>query len=63
MGDGVQVRPLALYPLILLMLLVTLPRLLTRDLPSTLIPFFIFVLAALASTALGLTRDTYPRSR
>jgi len=60
MGDGVLVRPLSLYPLILLMLMVTLPRLLTRDLPRTLIPFFIFVLVASASTALGLTRDIYP---
>jgi len=60
LGSSVQVRPLSLYPLILLMALVTLPRLFTQKLPRTLIPFLIFFLVVLGSTVFALTRNIYP---
>lgn len=60
MGESVQVRPLALYPLLVLMVLATLPLLFTQKLPRTLIPFILFVLVALGSSAISLTRDIYP---
>jgi hypothetical protein len=60
MGGDAQVRPLALYPLFLLMVLSTLPQLLTQKLPSTLIPFFVFGIVALISTAWAFTRGIDP---
>jgi hypothetical protein len=60
MGESVQVRPLSLYPLFVLMILVTLPRLFTQRVPRTAIPFIIFVLVALVSTAYAFTRGIYP---
>ena len=60
MGSSVLVRPLALYPLLVLMVLVTLPVLFTKRLPHTLIPFILFVLAALISTAYAFTRGILP---
>jgi len=59
-GSSVLVRPLALYPLFVLLIIVVLPRTYTRRLPGTLIPFFIFVLAALISTAYAFTRGINP---
>lgn len=56
-GDDTQVRPLALYPLVLLVFFVTLPRLLTKKLPRTSIPYIVFVILAIASTIFSLTRD------
>lgn len=52
-GGGTLVRPLAVYPLLALLVLVTGPRLALRRLPQTLLCFFPFVLAALASTLLA----------
>jgi O-antigen ligase len=60
LGGSTQVRPLALYPLIGLLLLVVLPRLLTKPLPRTLLPFFAFVAVALVATLISLTRGLDP---
>ncbi len=49
-GGGTLVRPLAIYPLIILLVLVILPRLLGKPLPKTLLSFFPFVVVALIST-------------
>ena len=60
MGGGALVRPLALYPLVVLIVLVTLPRLITRPLPRTLISLLPFVLAAVASSLFSLLRGIEP---
>jgi hypothetical protein len=59
-GGGTLVRPLSVYPLIALLVLVTLPRLFTRPLPKTFIPFLVFVLLATASSLLSLLRGIDP---
>jgi O-antigen ligase len=53
LGGGTLVRPLAIYPVVLLLILVILPRLFTQPLPRTFVSFFPFVLVALASTLLA----------
>jgi len=60
MGQSVLVRPLALYPLLGLLILVTLPRLFTRPLARTLIPFFVFLVVGLLSTTFAFTRGIEP---
>lgn len=60
MGKTVLVRPLALYPLAILLILAVLPGIFTRRLPRTWLPFAIFVLAALVSTAYAFTRGDNP---
>jgi hypothetical protein len=57
LGGRTLVRPLAVYPLIFLVLLVTLPRLFTRPLPRTFLPLFAFVVAAMISSAVALSND------
>ena len=52
-GGGTLVRPLAVYPMLVLLFLVVLPRLLTTPLPRTLLSFFPFVLVAVAATLLA----------
>ena len=59
-GSDAQVRPLSLYPLIILFLVVTLPRIFTERLPRTLIPFVVFVILATASTVFSFTRGITP---
>ena len=59
-GGGALVRPLALYPLIVLMFLVTLPRLVTRPLPRAFLSLLPFVLLAIASSLLSLLRGIEP---
>ena len=59
MGSAL-VRPLALYPLMILMGLVTIPKLITRPIPRTVIPFFVFIILAVTSTAFSLARGIYP---
>src|SRR5512138_2175978 len=63
LGEGTYVRPLALYPVALLLLIVffqvtrgkaVIPR------PGTLIPLLGFVLVALAATGLGILLDPLP---
>lgn len=60
LGDTVQVRPLALYPLGALTILVTLPRLFTTKISKTIIPFIIFVLIAVLSSVFSLTQNIIP---
>ena len=59
-GGEALVRPLALYPLIILLLLAVLPRLVWRPLPKTIIPLLPFVLVAMASSLLSLLRGIEP---
>jgi O-antigen ligase len=56
-GGGTLVRPLSIYPLLILMVLVIFPRFLTRPLPRTLLAFLPFVLVAVASTFLASLRN------
>jgi O-antigen ligase len=60
MGGGALVRPLSIFPLLVLLALVTLPRLLTRPIPRTLIALVPFALAALASSLLSLLQGVEP---
>ncbi len=53
LGGGTLVRPLAIYPLLLLIVLVTLPRLFTQTLPRTIVSFFPFCVVALVSVLLA----------
>jgi O-antigen ligase len=59
MGSAL-VRPLSLYPLMALGILVTIPRLWTKPLPRTLIPFLLFGAIAIASTVFALGRGIDP---
>jgi hypothetical protein len=59
-GGETLVRPLAVYPLLLLILLVTLPRLLRRPTPMTFLPLLAFVLVCVASTSLSLLQGIEP---
>jgi hypothetical protein len=54
LGGKTMVRPLSVYPLLGLLVLVTLPRLFKRPLPITFLPLLAFILAALASSILSL---------
>lgn len=55
-GGSTQVRPLSLYPLIGLMLLVVLPRLLKKPLPRAFLPLILFALLAIVSSLLAVSR-------
>ena len=59
-GGGTVVRPLSIYPLMLLLLLVTLPRLVTRPIPRTFLSLVPFVLIAIASSLLSFFRGIEP---
>ena len=52
-GGGTLVRPLSIYPLMILIILVVLPRLITKPLPKTVLSFLPFVIVALISTLLA----------
>jgi len=52
-GGGTLVRPLSLYPLIILLLLVILPRFISRPLPKTVLAFLPFVVVALISSLIA----------
>lgn len=52
-GGGTLVRPLSLYPLLVLLVLVILPRLFTKPLPKTLLSFLPFIVIAVVSTLLA----------
>ncbi len=54
-GGKTLIRPLSVYPLIALVILVTLPRLFRRSLPKTFLPLFAFVVVALMSSLLALS--------
>ena len=57
---GAVVRPLSIYPLMLLLLLVTLPRLVTRPIPRTFLSLVPFLLIAITSSLLSLFRGIEP---
>jgi O-antigen ligase len=57
LGGRTLVRPLAIYPLALLMLLVILPRLFTRPLPRTFLPLMAFVVVAMISSLIAFSSD------
>jgi O-antigen ligase len=59
-GGSTQVRPLALYPLLVLILIVLIPSLLTKKLPRTLLPFLGFILIVVASSILAIGRGLEP---
>ncbi len=60
LGGRTLVRPLAIYPLIVILLLVTIPRLFKRPSPRTFLPLFAFALLALTSSiaAFRFEQDT-----
>jgi hypothetical protein len=57
LGGKTQVRPLSIYPLLILIVLVTIPRLIKKPLPITFLPLFAFVIAALVSSLFSLSLD------
>lgn len=59
-GGDALVRPLSLYPLILLIPLFILPRLLGKSLPKTLLPLAFFGLIAAASSLISLLYGIEP---
>jgi O-antigen ligase len=56
LGGVALVRPLAIYPLILLLILVTIPRLLNKPLPKPFIPLIVFGLLVTAGSILASLR-------
>lgn len=54
MGGETLVRPLSIYPLMLLVILATLPNLFRRRLPATLVPLFAFGVVALLASVMAL---------
>ena len=60
LGGGTLVRPLAIYPLLILLVLSTIPRLLSKPVPKTLLTLLPFVCIATAASALSLLRDIDP---
>lgn len=52
-GGSTLVRPLSIYPMMVLSILVILPRLFTSPLPRTLLSLFPFLLVALAATLIA----------
>jgi hypothetical protein len=52
-GGGTLVRPLSLYPLMVLLILVIMPRLFTKPLPKTLLSFLPFIVIVVVSTLLA----------
>jgi O-antigen ligase len=60
LGGSTLVRPLALYPLVILLVIAVLPRLFTRSVPRTLLPFLAFALVALAGTLLSFLQGIDP---
>ncbi|MBN2549210.1 MAG: O-antigen ligase family protein [Anaerolineales bacterium] len=56
-GGKTLVRPLSIYPLIILLALVTLPRFLKRPLPKTFLPLLAFIVVALVSSVVSFGSD------
>jgi len=52
-GGGTLVRPLSIYPLIILLILVILPRFVVKPLPKTLLSLLPFIVVALISSLLA----------
>jgi hypothetical protein len=59
-GGGTLVRPLAIYPLIVLILLVVIPRGFTRPLPKTILSFLPFAIITMASVLLAVLAGIEP---
>lgn len=57
LGGRTLVRPLAIYPLVILLVLVIIPRLIRRPMPGAYLPLLAFTLVALVSTVFALTSD------
>ena len=50
LGGKTLVQPLVIYPLMILLVLVTIPRLFSRPVPKTFLPIFAFVVVAIISS-------------
>ncbi len=59
-GGTALVRPLSIYPLIVLLIIATLPRLFTGPVPRTIYTFLPFVLIALIASLLSLLKGIEP---
>jgi O-antigen ligase len=59
-GGGTLVRPLSIYPMLVLLLIVVIPDLITKPVPKTLIALLPFVLVTVASSAISMLRDIEP---
>lgn len=59
-GGVALVRPLSIYPLLVLLLIAVLPRLLTSPLPRTIYTLLPFILVAVASSLVSLLRGIEP---
>lgn len=59
-GGGTLVRPLAIYPLIILVVLVIIPRRFTRPLPKTLLSLLPFIIVSVASVLLATVAGIEP---
>ncbi len=57
-GGNASVRPLAVYPMIVLILILVIPRLFRQPLPQTFLPLLAFIAVGLASAAFALTQNT-----
>lgn len=55
-GGGTLVRPLSIYPLLVLVFLIVIPRFFTKSLPKTILSFLPFVVVAVVSTILASLR-------
>jgi len=55
-GGRTEVRPLALYPLLVLLILLTLPYLFNKPIPRNVVPLMVFILVALGSTVFAYTQ-------
>jgi O-antigen ligase len=55
-GGGTLVRPLSLYPLLVLLILIVIPRFFTKPLPKSFLSLFPFVIVAIASSLLASLR-------
>ncbi len=58
LGGDTLVRPLSVYPLILLLVVVTLPNLFKKRLPRTFLPWLAFLVMAFMSSIVALTMGT-----
>jgi len=59
-GGGALVRPLSLYPLVVLLVLVTIPRLWNQRLPRTFLSLLPFIIVALITSMVSLLRGIEP---
>ena len=59
-GGTALVRPLSIYPLLVLLIIATLPRLITGAVPRTIFTFLPFILIALIASLLSLLKGIEP---